>query len=62
MKKQYDKYVTKSAFSLIIGILFLFISFGTEEDMFAKKISILISFMFIGMAIYCMAKERKHGE
>jgi len=61
MKKPYDKYVTKSALFTIIGIVFLFIALATD-DKFVAKITILLSFMYLGAAFYCMAKERKEGE
>jgi len=57
MKKPYDKYVTKSSFALIIGIVFGILAIAVED-----KLLILVSFVYLGVAFYCMAKERKEGE
>jgi len=61
MKKPYDKYVTKSELFTIIGIVFVFLS-GAMNDKFSAIVLLLLSFMYLGAAFYCMAKERKGGE
>jgi len=58
MKKPYDKYVTKSQLTLIIGIVFLFIGLATD-DKFLSMVLILLTFLYLGMSFYCLAKERK---
>jgi len=57
LRKKYDKYVTKSLFALTIGIVFVFISFATD-DKFLSKYLILFSFAFLGLALIFMVKER----
>jgi len=62
MKKPYDKYVTKSSFTLIIGIVFLFIGLAATDNKFLSTVLILLSFLYLGMSFYCLYKERKEGE
>jgi len=61
MKKPYDKYVTKSSFATIIGIVFMIIA-TSIDDKFNSTVIILIGFLYLGMAFYCLNKERKEGE
>jgi len=61
MKKPYDKYVTNSALFTIIGIVFLFIGMAAD-DKFLSTVLILLTFLYLGKAFYCMAKERKEGD
>lgn len=61
MKKPYDKYVTNSQLFTIIGIVFVFLSLAAN-DKFLSIVTIICSFMFLGAAFYCMAKERNEEE
>jgi len=61
MKKPYDKYVTKTAFFTIIGIVFVLLA-SAMDDKFSAGLVLLASFIYLGAAFYCMAKERKGGD